>query len=93
MHPKFTFLVHCGAQLTAGKPKILLKTKTSAKTASLGISNNVSPRYQKNHRILVKFCDFSGTWEGGGGGGGGGSQIGYKFPPWRRTKGALEILI
>ena len=54
MHPKFTVLVHFRAQFTAGKPKILLKTKISAKTTSLQISNNVSPRSQKNHRILVK---------------------------------------
>ena len=46
--------VHIGSQFTVGKPKILLKTKTSAKSASLGIINNVSPRSQKNHRILVK---------------------------------------
>ena len=44
MQLKFTVLFHIGAQLTAGKPKILLKTKISAKTASLGIINDVSPR-------------------------------------------------
>ena len=54
MHPKFTVLVHFGAQFTTRKPKKLLKTKIYAKTASLGIPNNVSPRSQKNHRILVK---------------------------------------
>ena len=32
----------------------MLKTKISAKTTSLGISNTVTPRPQKNHRILVK---------------------------------------
>ena len=53
-HPKFTVLVHFGAQFTAVKPKILLKTKLSGKTTSLGISKNVSPRSQKNHIILVK---------------------------------------
>ena len=42
------------AQSTTGKPKILVKTKTSVKTTSLGILNNVSPRSQKDHRILVK---------------------------------------
>ena len=51
---KFTVLFTFGAQFTAGKPKILLKTKIFAKTKSLGISNNVSPRSQKNYRILVK---------------------------------------
>ena len=57
-HPKFTVLVHFGAQFTARKPKILLKTRTSAKTTyrptPLGISINVSLRSQKNHIILIK---------------------------------------
>ena len=53
-HPKFTVLVHFGVHFTAGKPKILLKIKISAKTTSLGISNNISSRSQKDHRILVK---------------------------------------
>ena len=52
------FLVHFGTQFTARKPKIFLKTRISAKTTyrptSLGISNNVSIRSQKNHIILVK---------------------------------------
>ena len=53
-HPKFTVLFHFVAQFTAGKPKILLKPKISAKTTSLGISNSARPRSQKNDRILVK---------------------------------------
>ena len=53
-HPKFTVLFHFGAQFTAGKPKILLKTKISSKTTSLRISNSVSSGSQNNHRILVK---------------------------------------
>ena len=53
-HRKFTVLFHFGAQFTAGKPKILLKTKVSAKTTFLGISNSISPRSQKNYRILGK---------------------------------------
>ena len=36
------------------EPKVLLKTKISAKATSLGISNYISPRFQKDHRILVK---------------------------------------
>ena len=43
-----------GVQFTARKPKTLLKTKISAKTTFLGISNNISPRSQEDHRILVK---------------------------------------
>ena len=57
-HPKFIVLVHFGVQFTARKPKILLKTRTSAKTSyrptSLGISINVSLRSQKNLVILIK---------------------------------------
>ena len=57
-HLKFTVLVHFGTQFTARIPKILLKTRTSAKTTyrptSLGISINVSLRSQKNHVILIK---------------------------------------
>ena len=53
-HLKFAVLFHFGTQFTTGNPKILLKTKISAKTTSLRISTNVSPRSQKNHRILVK---------------------------------------
>ena len=34
--------------------KKLLITKISAKTASLGMSNNICPRSRKHHRILVK---------------------------------------
>ena len=45
-HPKFTVLVHSGAQFTARKPKILQNTRISAKATYrptvLGISNNVS---------------------------------------------------
>ena len=54
MQLTFTVWVHIGAQFTVGKPKILLKTKTSAKTASLGMINNISPRSQKNQKSFVK---------------------------------------
>ena len=53
MHSKFTVLVHFGAQFIPQKPKKLPKTKIYAKTASLGIPNNLSPRSQKNYKILV----------------------------------------
>ena len=54
-HPKFTVLFHFGTQLTTGNPKILLKTRISAKTAALGISNSqVREKSQKNPKILVK---------------------------------------
>ena len=42
------------ALFTGGNPKILLKTKISAKTTSFGISNNIDPRSKKNQRILGK---------------------------------------
>ena len=54
MHLKFTILAHFGTYFTAGKPKILLKIKVFGKTASLGVSNNISPKSQKNHRFLAK---------------------------------------
>ena len=53
MYPKFTVLFHFQAQFTAGKPKILLKTKIPAKTTSLGISNNVSLMSQKKTLLVV----------------------------------------
>ena len=43
-----------GPNLQPGNQKILLKTNISVKTTSLGISNNISPRSQKSHWILVK---------------------------------------
>ena len=66
-HAKFTVLVHFGAQFTARKLKILLKTRISSKTTyrpiSLGISNNVSLRPENNHIILVKSSNFFGGVE------------------------------
>ena len=62
MHPKLTVLVYFRTQFTARKPKILLKTKISGKTTSLGISNNVSLRCQKNHRILIKLSKNKRFW-------------------------------
>ena len=53
-HVKFTVLFHFAAQCTAGKPKIMLKIKIFTKTGSLRISNSISTRSQKNHRVLVK---------------------------------------
>ena len=75
-HPEFTVLVHFGGQFTAGEPKILLKTKISAKTTFLGVSNNVSPKSQKNHRILVKLNKKKTC-----------AQIGSKLPPLTASKG------
>ena len=71
MHPKFTVLVHFGAQFTTPKPKKLLQTKIYTKTASLGIPNNVSPRSQKNHRILVELSKKNWGVRGEEGEGGG----------------------
>ena len=70
-HPNFTVLVHFGAQFTARKPKILLKirisTKITCRPTSLGISNNVNLRFQKNHIILVKLSKKQLFFGGGGG--------------------------
>ena len=79
--PRFMVLVHFGAQFTAGQPKILIKAKISAKTTSLGISNSVSPRSQKNHSILVKLSK-KHFW----------TQNGSKLPHWGCNKEWSEIL-
>ena len=79
---KFTVLAHFGAQFTAGKPKTLLKAKISAKTASLQIINNVSPRSQKNHIVLVKLSQKDIVW----------ATILFKIPPCSRAKGSSQIL-
>ena len=49
---KFTVSVHFGAQYTAGKPNILLKTKISAKATSLGIWNSASSWSKKITEFL-----------------------------------------
>ena len=71
---KFTVLVHFGTQFTARKTKILLKTTIFAKTTFLEMSNNVSPRSQKNQRVLVPLNkkEIFLVGDGGGGGEGGG---------------------
>ena len=74
-------MVHFGAPFTAEKPKILLKPKISAKNASVGISNNGSPRSQKNHRILVKLNNKKKK-----------EKKGPKLPPWGCAKEPSEIL-
>ena len=76
-HPKFTVLFHFGAWCTAGKPKILLKTKIFAKTISLGISNSISLVSQKNHKILVKSNKKIFLW----------AQTGSKLPSVTAPKG------
>ena len=77
-HPKFTVLVHFGAQFIAGKPRILLKTTISPKAASLGISNNLSPRSQRNHKIFAKLSKNSNIFC---------AQIGSKLPPGAASEG------
>ena len=86
-HPKFTVLVHVGAQFTARKPKILLKTRISAtttyRTISLGISNNISLRSEKNRypsKIKQKKLFFFFLRRGRG-------QIESKLPPGPTSKG------
>ena len=65
------------------KTKNLLKTKISANTASLGISNKVSARSQKNHSILVKLSKKKEKL---------GTQIGSKLLPGDCAKVSSEIL-
>ena len=54
IYPKFTLLVNFGAQFTHRKPKTFVKTQISPKSASLGLSNNINTKPQKDHKILVK---------------------------------------
>ena len=42
------------ALFNPGKSKILVKTKLSPKNTSSGLSNRISSKSQKNHRILMK---------------------------------------
>ena len=80
MQLKFTVSVHIEAIFIVGKPKILLETNISAKTASLEIIDNISPNSQKKSQNSCKnrqkniLC----------------AQNGSKLPPW--VKGSSQIL-
>ena len=50
--------------------------------ASLQIINNVSPRSQKNHIVLVKLSQKDIVW----------ATILFKIPPCSRAKGSSQIL-
>ena len=52
-YPKFWVLVHFWAQFTPGKHKILLKTLIFPKTTSFGLSDDTSPKSNRNHIILI----------------------------------------
>ena len=54
VYPRSSFLVHFWAQFTPGKRNILSKTKIFPETASLGLSDDTSPKSQINRRILIK---------------------------------------
>ena len=69
---QFWSILGPGTQFTTGRPKILLKTKVSGKTVSLGVLDNISPMPQKNHRSPAKLS----FW----------AQI-YKLPPGAASKG------
>ena len=63
-----------------GKSKIMAITKISLKTASLGLSNGITSRSRKNHRILIKLIkptQFLGT---------------KNFPPGAGPNGQHKIL-
>ena len=49
---QFWFIL--GPNILLENQKYCLRPKNSGKTRSLGISNNISPRYQKYHIILIK---------------------------------------
>ena len=56
---QWTQSLQFGTRFTGGKPKILLKTKIFGKTASLGVSNNISLSSQKKlqNSCKIKFLD------------------------------------
>ena len=89
-HPKVKVLVHFGDQFTVGKPKKLFKTKNSVKSA--GISNNVSPRSQKNHRILVKLSEKQQQKQQQKTKTAFGAQIGSNLLPGAASKGYKKFL-
>ena len=70
-----------GPNLLPGNSKYCLKPKFLEKTTSLGISNNVSPMSQKNHRILVKLSKKNIFW----------AKI-YKSAPGATSKGYQKFL-
>ena len=53
-YPKFSVLVHFWAQFTPRKCKIFPKTKISPNTIFLGLSDDTSPKFQINRKILIK---------------------------------------
>ena len=81
-HPNFTVFVHLGGPIYRWKLKILQKIKIFAKTASFGISNNISPRSQKNKRMLVKSTKKKNTF---------GAKL-VLIAPYDRGKWLSEIL-
>ena len=58
MQPKLNLRVkskvNFWGQFTSRKPEILVKNKNPPKTKSLGLSNSINTKFQKNHRIVVK---------------------------------------
>ena len=52
-YPKFTVLVHFGAQFTPRKKKILEETLIFPQTTSFGLSDDTSPKSHINHRFLI----------------------------------------
>ena len=78
---KFTVFVHFGAQFTFTYwgPNIFLKPKFLQKQHLS--ENQISPRSQKNDKVLIKLSKKKL-----------GVQIGSKLPPWSCAKESSEIL-
>ena len=75
-YPNFTVFVQLWAQFTSGKMKIFPKTKIFPETASLGLSDDTSPKFQINRRILIKIIKETHFWE---------------IALWGRLKGSTQI--
>ena len=81
MYPKLNLKVklkvNFGSQfIYTQKPKILVKTNTSPKTKSLGLSNDINNKSQKNYKKKKR----KKKWGGGG-------QNGHKLLPGTKPNG------
>ena len=69
-----------GPNFLSEKEKILVNTQIYPKATSLGLSNNINTKSQKNHRILVKLLK-NNFWV----------QNGHKLPPSAKPDGQQKF--
>ena len=77
MEPSLQFWFILGPNLLSENQKYCLKPKISGKPTSLGISNSISPRSQKNPNNSCKINQKQTFW----------AQIGYKLQCEATSKG------